>query len=74
MPKVEYRIRANESAVEMGEFESPNGWTVVAAEASLESRRDPMLFEEPAHVVVYDFAFVREKFFDVRTGTLIEKV
>lgn len=45
----------------------------VAAESRLESRRDP-LFEEPSRVVVFDLAFVREKFFDLQSGALIEKV
>jgi hypothetical protein len=69
---VEYRIAANET-VALDEFSSPTGWSVAATEARLESKRDP-LFEEQSHVVVYDFAFVRERFFDVRTGTLLEKV
>ena len=45
----------------------------VAAESRLESRRDP-LFEEPSRVVVFDLAFVRERFFDLQSGALIEKV
>ena len=45
----------------------------MAAESRLESRRDP-LFEEPSRVVVFDLAFVREKFFDLQSGALIEKV
>ena len=44
----------------------------MAAESRLESRRDP-LFEEPSRVVVFDLAFVRERFFDLHSGSLIEK-
>jgi len=70
--KVEYRMAPNETAVGLDEFSSPNGWRVVAAESRLESRRDP-LFEEPSRVVVFDLAFVRERFFDLQSGSLIEK-
>ena len=45
----------------------------MAAESRLESRRDP-LFEEPSRVVVFDLAFVKERFFDIQSGSLIEKV
>ena len=32
------------------------------------------MFEEPSRVVVFDLAFVRESFFDLQSGSLIEKV
>ena len=63
---VEYR---NEGDVDLSDFRSPTGWDMVAADARLESVHYPK-FEEPSRLVVFNFAFKRNLFYDPVSGIL----
>ena len=67
--EVEYRVAENET-VALDDFESHSGWRVMATQARIESRQYPLI-EEPTNIVVFDFAFKRESYFDPKLGKVV---
>jgi len=66
--RVVYRL-PNNSTVGLNEFESTVGWKIVNTSSRLQSFQHP-LAQEPAHLVVFDIAFLRETYFDGTFGVL----